>query len=132
MDWPQLGELAQAGVEIGAHGWQHQALDGIPPGETEAALARARETLAAHLPQAPAGLAYPYGRWSAGAAAAAAAAGFRWACTARGGRNGSRTPAFKLRRTLMVGRDSALAFQLKARTGYARLVEWRMDWRRLP
>jgi peptidoglycan/xylan/chitin deacetylase (PgdA/CDA1 family) len=132
MDWIQLSALAGAGVEIGAHGWRHEPLDALPPSKAAAQLTMARRVLADHLPQAPAGLAYPYGRWSTGAAQAAAEAGFGWAATARGGRNGPNTPPYKLRRTLVLEHDGALAFALKARSGYARLLEWRMDWRRLP
>jgi peptidoglycan/xylan/chitin deacetylase (PgdA/CDA1 family) len=137
LDWPQLATLAAAGVEIGAHGLHHVPLDALPLEQAAPALRQAYDCLAARLPHwpvglGPAGLAYPYGRWSAAAAEAARQAGFRWACTARGGRNGPATPPFKLRRTLMLGRDGPLAFQVKARTGYARLVEWRMDWRRVP
>lgn len=132
LDWPDLAALAAAGVEIGAHGLSHVPLDALPPEQAAQDLRQAYDCLAARLSFGPTGLAYPYGRWSVGAAEAARQAGYRWACTARGGRNGPATPPFKLRRTLMLGCDSALAFQVKARTGYARLVEWRMDWRRVP
>jgi peptidoglycan/xylan/chitin deacetylase (PgdA/CDA1 family) len=132
MDWPQLQALAESGVEIGAHGWRHAPLDALPLEQAADELARARQVMTTHLPEAPAGLAYPYGRWSVSAAQAAQQAGFAWACTARGGRNRLATPLFKLRRTLMTGRDSLLAFWVKARTGYARLVEARMDWRGRP
>jgi peptidoglycan/xylan/chitin deacetylase (PgdA/CDA1 family) len=132
MDWPHLKALAEAGVEIGAHGWQHTPLDALPAEAAATELTGARQALAARLPQPPASLAYPYGRWSPGAARAAQQAGFEWACTARGGRNGPATPRFKLRRALVVGRDGPLAFRLKARTGYAHWVDVRMDWRRLP
>lgn len=132
MDWIQLNRLAEAGVEIGAHGWRHQPLDSLAPEAAADELSRAYSTLAEHLPWAPAGLAYPYGRGSESAAQAAAQAGFRWACTARGGTNTPATPPYQLRRTLVRGRVGALRFQLMLRTGYARLVEWRMDLLRLP
>lgn len=132
MDWPELRVLAESGVEIGAHGWRHAPLDRLATEQAADELVRARQVMAAHLPEAPAGLAYPYGRWSPSAAQAAQHAGFAWACTARGGRNGPMVPPFKLRRTLVTGRDNGLAIWIKARTGYARLVEARMDWRGLP
>jgi peptidoglycan/xylan/chitin deacetylase (PgdA/CDA1 family) len=132
MDWPELRALAESGVEIGAHGWRHAPLDALPLEQAAEELVRARQFMTAHLPEAPAGLAYPYGRWSESAAQAAQHAGFAWACTARGGRNSPTAPPYRLRRTLVTGRDSPLAFWVKARTGYARLVEARMDWRGLP
>ena len=78
------------------------------------------------------GLAYPYGRGSLALTPAAQTAGFAWAATARGGRNSAATPAHRLRRTLMHGRDGAGRFALKCWLGYAALVEWRMDARGVP
>ncbi len=85
--------------------------------------------MAERLEITPQGFAYPYGRSSPAAIQGVREAGLAWAATARGGRNGPGTDPFALRRTLITGRDRGWRFALKARTGYARMVEWRMDRR---
>lgn len=133
LDWPALRALAAEGVEIAAHGHTHRALDALPPAEALADLHLARAALRAQLGEAAsAGLAYPYGRVSAAVALAAAEAGYAWAATARGGRNTARTPAHRLRRTLVQGADEPLRWALKLWLGYAAAVEARMDLRGLP
>ena len=80
----------------------------------------------------PAGLAYPYGRYTPSVLQAVQMAGFEWAATARGGQNGRATNCFTLRRTLVKGQDrDSWIFAIKVRTGYTKLVEWRMDLRRI-
>jgi len=132
LDWPALRDLRAAGVEIGAHGHTHARLD---PDDEDAAHAEwfaAREALAAGLGTAPRALAYPYGEWSPALERAAARAGFALACTARGGRNGATTPLLKLRRTLVRRRDGLARFTCKVLTGYASVVDARMDLRGEP
>ncbi|MCC7359069.1 MAG: polysaccharide deacetylase family protein [Anaerolineales bacterium] len=133
LDWPALRALAAEGVEVIAHAHTHRPLDTLAPAEALADLRAARRALRDHLGGAAGhGLAYPYGRVSPALALAAQAAGFAWAVTARGGRNTAATPAHRLRRTLLHGRDGALRLALKLWLGYAALVEWRMDLRGLP
>jgi peptidoglycan/xylan/chitin deacetylase (PgdA/CDA1 family) len=131
LDWPALRALQAEGVEIGAHAHTHCALDTLPPEAAQAELRAAFEALAEQL-GAPRGLSYPYGRATPVLARAAAAAGYAWAATARGGRSGPGTPRHRLRRTLVFGADGTARFGLKVRLGYARWVEARMDLRGVP
>lgn len=142
-DWPpvrgvpllsaaQLRKLASAGMEIAAHGLQHRPLDGLSRQEARRELALARRTLEQAIGGPVSGLAYPYGRTSHTLRVAAGEAGFRWAATARGGRNHAGTPRLALRRTLIRHGDRLPLFTLKAITGYATLLEARMDLRRVP
>jgi peptidoglycan/xylan/chitin deacetylase (PgdA/CDA1 family) len=123
----QVRTLADMGVEIAAHGEDHRALERLPPAAAYAAVAAAREKLAALCGVAPPGLVYPYGRYTPWLAEVIAAAGYAWAATARGGRNGPNTARFALRRTVVRGRDDGLLFALKARSGYGTWLEARMD-----
>lgn len=132
MNWQDISRLAEAGVEIGAHGATHRPLDDISPEQVRRNLTTAYQTLSRQLGLSPAGVAYPYGRWSPQVAAAAEAAGFSWGCTARGGVNNPRTPRFKLRRSVIRGQASLFQFACQVWTGYARWIEWRMDLRRIP
>jgi len=129
LDWDALQALAVQGVELGAHGHSHRPLDNLPLAEVEQELQTTRKTLADRLGTPPAGLVYPYGRWSPAVERSVQATDFQWAATARGGRNQS-SPSFQLRRTLITAADSQRwCFVPKCLTGYASLVEWRMDLR---
>lgn len=132
LSWLEVSELAAQGIEVGVHGAVHQAFDQRETAVTQAELAIARQKVTEVTGVEPVGLAYPYGRYSPAIIAAAQAAGFAWAATARGGKNRPGTNPFTLRRTLIMGQDgNGWRFALKVRTGYAKLVEWCMDVRRV-
>lgn len=132
LSWPEVQELAAQGVEIGVHGTDHQPMDGVDTAVLATELGAARQMVRDQAGVEPVGLAYPYGRYNPSVLQAVQKAGFAWAATARGGRNGPASSRFALRRTLVRGRDgSRQRFALKVRTGYAKLVEWRMDIRRI-
>lgn len=132
LSWAEVRELAAQGVEVAVHGLSHRAMDGMATAVLITELGAARQMVATQAGVEPVGLAYPYGRYTPSTLQAAQKAGFVWAASARGGRNDRATPRFALRRTLVKGRDgSGWRFALKVRTGYAKLVEWRMDVRRI-
>ncbi len=132
LSWPEVRELAAQGIEVGIHGAIHQAFDQRETAVLQAELTTARQKVAEAIGLKPVGLAFPYGRYSPAIIQAAHAAGFEWAATARGGKNKLETNRFALRRTLMTGQDGGgWRFTLKVRTGYAKLVEWRMDVRQI-
>jgi peptidoglycan/xylan/chitin deacetylase (PgdA/CDA1 family) len=132
LSWPEVHQLAAQGIEVGIHGATHQAFDQRDTAVLPAELTTARRKAAKAIGLEPVGLAYPYGRYSPAIIEAAQAAGFAWAATARGGKNKPTTNLFTLRRTLMTGQDgTGWRFALKVRTGYAKLVEWRMDVRQI-
>jgi peptidoglycan/xylan/chitin deacetylase (PgdA/CDA1 family) len=130
MDWEQLRSLRAEGAEVGAHAHLHRALDLLTPDEVRADLAAAYAALSREAGR-PEGVAYPYGRGGRAVAQAAAAAGFAWGATARGGRSRRDGPRYLLRRTQVRGDDGPLRLWIKVATGYARWVEWRMDVRRM-
>ncbi len=120
LGWVALRLLAEQGVEIGSHGLTRIPLDTLPPVEAKTSLSIAYIITARQIGQPPVGLAYPFGRYTGEVVEAAQAAGFRWACATRGGRNRAATPRFALRRTLVVGRDGPARFALKVWSGYTR------------
>lgn len=61
MDWPEIRELAKAGMVVGAHGLEHVPLSSLPPEELRKHLAEARRVIEARLSQAPEWLALPGG-----------------------------------------------------------------------
>jgi peptidoglycan/xylan/chitin deacetylase (PgdA/CDA1 family) len=132
MSWNHLQELADANVEIGVHGLTHCPLDVATSLEVRREVTTSCHRLSRMLGGLPTCIAYPYGRWSAKAAAISRSAGLRWGCTTRGGINTSSRSPFKLRRSLVQSQTGRLGFAIQAWTGYARLAEWRMDMRGIP
>jgi peptidoglycan/xylan/chitin deacetylase (PgdA/CDA1 family) len=61
MNWRELAEAAEAGVEIGAHTVSHPQLDQLPAAELREELSASKSQLEEHLGMAVPGLAYPYG-----------------------------------------------------------------------
>ena len=83
--WPLLdaagvGELVDAGLEIGSHGATHVRLAGLPADGLRQEVASSRDRLGDLLGAAPRGFAYPYGSMDAAARAAVADAGYGYAC----------------------------------------------------
>lgn len=85
MSWDELGELADAGWEIGSHTCSHPHLTWIARDEVERELTESREELARRLGRPCESIAYPYGDVNDGIAAAARAAGYRTGAGAPGG-----------------------------------------------
>ncbi|MFE9625321.1 polysaccharide deacetylase family protein [Streptomyces sp. NPDC006527] len=61
LDWGQVRELADAGVEIGGHSHTHPQLDQIDDATLRAELTRCRDIVADELGALPVSFAYPYG-----------------------------------------------------------------------
>ncbi|USQ87442.1 polysaccharide deacetylase family protein [Streptomyces phaeoluteigriseus] len=61
LDWRQVRELADAGVEIGGHSHSHPQLDQLGDSALRAELTRCRDIVAGELGAPPASFAYPYG-----------------------------------------------------------------------
>jgi peptidoglycan/xylan/chitin deacetylase (PgdA/CDA1 family) len=83
--WPlmsagQVGQLAEAGMEIGSHGATHQRLAGADAGPLQAEVSGSRASLGQLLGAPPRGFAYPYGSMDAAARQAVRDAGYDYAC----------------------------------------------------
>ena len=83
LSWAQLAEVAAAGVEIGAHGHTHRALDTLPRAEAEWEVTHSRERLAQELGRPIDTMAYPYGYATPHLLAAVRAEGYVGACGVR-------------------------------------------------
>jgi len=83
--WPlmsadQVGQLAEAGMEIGSHSVTHPKLAGIDAALLRAEVAESRARLAELLGVPVRGFAYPYGSMDAAARSAVRDAGYDYAC----------------------------------------------------
>jgi peptidoglycan/xylan/chitin deacetylase (PgdA/CDA1 family) len=61
MDWPRLREIADAGMDIGAHSVSHPHLPELTRGQVEAELKACRDEIEHRLGRRVQNLAYPYG-----------------------------------------------------------------------
>jgi peptidoglycan/xylan/chitin deacetylase (PgdA/CDA1 family) len=80
LDWEALAALAEDGFSLGAHGRTHRPLDILGDAEVEEELGSCAAELRSRTGRRPATFAYPYGRTSA-VAIAAARAHFMLSCT---------------------------------------------------
>ncbi|MEV6835087.1 polysaccharide deacetylase family protein [Streptomyces sp. NPDC051133] len=76
LDWPQVRELASAGVEIGGHSHTHPQLDQLSDGGLRTELSRCTDIVAGELGALPVSFAYPYGYSSRRVRRAVRAAGY--------------------------------------------------------
>jgi peptidoglycan/xylan/chitin deacetylase (PgdA/CDA1 family) len=75
LTWDELGEVADAGIEIGNHGLLHHPLDVLPPARLHEEIARSRDELEQRLQQRVRSFAYPHGYHGSRVRAAVLAAG---------------------------------------------------------
>lgn len=80
LSWSQLAEAASAGIEVGAHTWQHPQLDQLPDRRLRDELFVSKERIEDKLGFPVPGLAYPYGYSNARVRQVAREAGYGYAC----------------------------------------------------
>jgi peptidoglycan/xylan/chitin deacetylase (PgdA/CDA1 family) len=119
MTWAELDRLASAGWEIGSHSCSHPRLTELDDAALDHELRASRARVEAELQRPCTSLAYPYGDWDQRVAAAAAAAGYRAACTLPESLH--RPSALAWPRVGIYRRDGARIFQLKVSTAVRRL-----------
>ena len=117
MDWPQVAELADAGVAVGAHSRRHERLVELTDAALEESLRGSLADLRERIAEPLEVLAYPNGAHDARVRRVASEAGFRAAYTTEKGRNGVGTDPFCLRRTSVHATDGPVAIVWKALTG---------------
>jgi peptidoglycan/xylan/chitin deacetylase (PgdA/CDA1 family) len=81
MSWDQLGQLQEAGWEIGSHTHTHPRLTTLSDDELNEELERSRVICSERMGRDCRSIAYPYGDHNARVVAAARAAGYETACT---------------------------------------------------
>ena len=96
--WDQAGELASAGMEVGAHTLGHPYLARLPAERQAREIAGSARSIEQRLGVRVAGLAYPGGSFDEHSVRATREAGLRYAVTTRAGDNAPDTPAYELRR----------------------------------
>lgn len=120
MTWNQVDEMAAAGVEIGSHTLTHPRLSSLGDEQLAQELLDARQAIRERLGRCDV-IAYPFGDWDARVAAAAGAAGYRFAFTMprRGQAGGG---LLSLPRVAVDHRDDERRFALKLSAAGRRLL----------
>jgi peptidoglycan/xylan/chitin deacetylase (PgdA/CDA1 family) len=110
--WSELGQLLEAGWEVGSHTRTHPRLPELPDSELMTELSESRLECERHLGAPCRSIAYPYGAVDARVADAVAAAGYSFAAELPGNFS---TPPVPLRwpRIGIYNRDRRWRFQLK-------------------
>ena len=80
LSWGQIAEIAQAGMEVGAHSWQHPQLDQLRGSVLREELYASKAHLEDRLGGPVPGLAYPFGYSSARVRRVAREADYGYAC----------------------------------------------------
>lgn len=103
VSWAQLADLARDGVEIGAHGSHHVALDAIPLHRAALELVNCKLLLEQRLQRRVTTFAYPYGFHSRALERLVARAGFASACAVRNRLSHPQDDRFALARVTIGG-----------------------------
>jgi peptidoglycan/xylan/chitin deacetylase (PgdA/CDA1 family) len=107
LSWSQVTEAAQAGMEVGAHSWQHPQLDQLRGAVLREELYASKTQLEDRLGTSVPGLAYPFGYSSARVRQVARDAGYGYACAVSNALPGQRADLLALPR-LTVRRSTSL------------------------
>lgn len=108
LSWPQLVEVAAAGIECGAHSQTHRRLDLLPVAEARAEIAASKTTLEQRLGRPVTSFAYPYGRYSPAVRRIVQQAGYATACAVKHGLSTTADNPFALAR-ILIGADTTVA-----------------------
>ncbi|MEV5801521.1 polysaccharide deacetylase family protein [Streptomyces collinus] len=98
LDWPQVRDLADTGVEIGGHSHTHPQLDQLDDAALRAELRHSTDVLTTELGTRPVSFAYPYGYSSRRVRQAVRAAGYGQALAVGNGLARRRQGPYALRR----------------------------------
>ncbi|MEJ2636641.1 MAG: polysaccharide deacetylase family protein [Calditrichia bacterium] len=118
----QIGELSDAGIEIGSHGIAHRAFTHITPEELEAELYHSRRELQKLCGTYPLSLAYPFGMQNHSVLKLVRKAGYEYGCINLWGATNLAQP-LSLSRIPVYRTDSLRAFRNKLTKGWRNRIE---------
>jgi peptidoglycan/xylan/chitin deacetylase (PgdA/CDA1 family)/glycosyltransferase involved in cell wall biosynthesis len=98
LSWPELQQLARAGIAIGSHTSSHALLTRLPLAEVKGELQRSKQELESRLGVPVESFAYPNGDWNRDVRRLLKEAGYRAAFTVQPGFNNRATDLYLLRR----------------------------------
>jgi len=113
LSWDQVREMAQNGIDMGAHTLSHPSLPELSDGDLAHEIAGSRALIADRTGTEPDAFCYPRGRFDERVKQAVRAAGYRLACTTLPGCITPDTHPYSLRRTFIARDDSLRDFAHK-------------------
>lgn len=117
LDWRELAEVAEHGIEVGGHTCEHPQLDQISPSAVLDELRTSKGLLEDHLGRAVPGLAYPFGYSSAKVRLIAREVGYSYAYSVSNYLTTGENDPFALPR-LTVGRSTSMESFRRMVTGH--------------
>jgi peptidoglycan/xylan/chitin deacetylase (PgdA/CDA1 family) len=109
LSWPQIEEVASAGIELGAHGHRHLQLDTVPESRAGWDIARSKRALEAAVGTVSS-FAFPHGYYTSRLRRQVARAGFSSACAVKDALSSTREDRFALARVVVRGSTDEDAF----------------------
>jgi peptidoglycan/xylan/chitin deacetylase (PgdA/CDA1 family) len=103
LTWDQIGEVAAAGIEIGAHAHHHWALDELDDSSVEMEIGVSKNLLERHLGTRISSFAYPHGYHTKKIKEMVLRAGFSNACAVKEAMSGPGDDEFGLARIMIPG-----------------------------
>jgi O-antigen biosynthesis protein len=103
LSWSRIAEIQTAGVECGAHGLTHQALDILSRSEARNEIICCKNQLEQHLGRAIKTFAYPHGYYSPVVRRIVEEAGYSSACAVKHAMSASTDDRFALARIMVTG-----------------------------
>ena len=110
LSWPDVEELAQAGIQFGSHTCSHANLTELSAAEAERELTDSHQSLSARIQQSQFPLSYPFGQITDEIRQMAEDAGYSCGMTTLAGANNGKTDLFALRRTVIAADDDLPTF----------------------
>ncbi len=129
LGWPQIGELAERGVECGAHTRTHPQLDTLSLEAAKAEIAGSKRALEARLGASVSSFAYPHGYHSPALKALVQDLGFTSACAVKHALSASHDDPFALARLIVFADTDLKTFRSLLRGDDLRVAPHGETWR---
>jgi peptidoglycan/xylan/chitin deacetylase (PgdA/CDA1 family) len=111
LNWNQIAEISNAGIECGAHSHSHPKLDTLPLPVVRDEIARSKELIEDHVGQKVSSFAYPFGYYTPAVRQLVQETGFSSACTMNLTTSSYTTEHFALERLMVTPSTSINAFR---------------------
>lgn len=117
LDWAEMREMRQAGIEIGSHGQSHRELTGLSDIELDREVTDSKKALEDGLGSEVTSFCYPFGRYDRRVRGAVIRADYHCACSHSPRMPNSRIDVFALRRSGVYITDTIWDFKNKVMIG---------------
>ncbi|MCD5390702.1 polysaccharide deacetylase family protein [candidate division NPL-UPA2 bacterium] len=121
LNWAEIEEMRQAGMEFGSHSHAHRLLPSLPEEEIRLEVERSKSVLESKLGESVEFFSYPWGKLSEAVKETVKDCGYRGAFSTLPGKNGVGEDSFALRRILIRGYDTSFHFLLNLKLGRSRV-----------